>query len=249
MAGLYGYLANGNNKAILLDGNLMAHTDRDVMSEVVDDEFQAGCVSHLLYNNAVVDEGSLVLSFYGEVFGVINDNDTLSVKTNVRNAGDLKKLLYDIKADRESFLQTLDRTVVHLNGAFVIVLYDRSSKRLTIYNDRFGLYPMYYMEREGAFYYSQEAKLFKSICELVPDYVLMKNIENGKIAELLNRQRKSDNGLFRLSPFGGSVDELIRRVKEGNGSALTVLKNMVHFSLINELLFDGRLDIYYNDVS
>jgi asparagine synthase (glutamine-hydrolysing) len=45
-----------------------------------------------------------------------------------------------------------------LNGAFVIVVWDKACHRLVITNDRFGLYPLFYTSRAGRFIFAPEMK-------------------------------------------------------------------------------------------
>ena len=46
----------------------------------------------------------------------------------------------------------------HLNGAFIIALWDVARQRLVITNDRFGLYPLYYAHRAGRLAFAPEVK-------------------------------------------------------------------------------------------
>ncbi len=74
---------------------------------------------------------------------------------------------------------------------------------------------------------------------------LINNINNGNINKLLQKQTVSEQGIFNLSYFGRKPEDILDKAKSGDGTALTVLKNVIHFSIMNELFFDGNLNIFY----
>ena len=76
---------------------------------------------------------------------------------------------------------------------------------------------------------------------------MMAGIKKGTIGSLLSSQTASNNGIFNLSGFGGTAEGLISQAGEGNGMAMILVKNMVHLSLMNEMFFDGRMDLIYSD--
>jgi asparagine synthase (glutamine-hydrolysing) len=46
----------------------------------------------------------------------------------------------------------------HLNGVFIMAIWDQPRRRLIITNDRFGLYPLFYSYRAGCFIFAPEMK-------------------------------------------------------------------------------------------
>jgi asparagine synthase (glutamine-hydrolysing) len=46
----------------------------------------------------------------------------------------------------------------HLNGAFIVALWDQTRNRVVIGNDRFGLYPLFYAYRQGRLLFAPEMK-------------------------------------------------------------------------------------------
>lgn len=46
----------------------------------------------------------------------------------------------------------------HLNGAFIIAIWDKTRQRLVIINDRFGLYPLFYTHHAGRLIFAPEVK-------------------------------------------------------------------------------------------
>ena len=67
-----------------------------------------------------------------------------------------------LKSDEEMALELYERWgedfISHLNGAFIIGIYDRKNHRFLILNDRFGLYPLFYSSRAGRLIFSPEMK-------------------------------------------------------------------------------------------
>lgn len=169
MSGLYGIVGKGRNTKNL-NGDALRHSPVDIKSEAEGETFQIGCVSHTFYDNTLVKTDDYIISLYGEIFGLVKDSDNTLEPLEVRNAVGLNKVLERKRVDGERIGQTLDRLIAQMDGTFVIAIYDRGADKLSIYNDRWGLYPMYYMENDGVFYYSQEAKAFIDIRRLEPDY-------------------------------------------------------------------------------
>jgi asparagine synthase (glutamine-hydrolysing) len=50
-----------------------------------------------------------------------------------------------------------------LNGVFQGVVVDRRQARVTLFNDRYGMQPVYYHESKGAFYFAAEAKAILAV--------------------------------------------------------------------------------------
>lgn len=169
MPGLYGVVGKDHNIKSL-NGRMLMHTSADEKSEVKGEVFQIGCASHVFYENTVVEMDDYIISIYGEIFGLVSDTDNTFEPMEARNAEGLKELLERKRMDGESIGQALDRLIAQMDGIFIIAIYDKIAGKLSLYNDRWGLYPMHYMESDGVFYYSQEAKAFKDITRLEPDY-------------------------------------------------------------------------------
>ncbi len=167
MSGIYGYVTDKN---IIggLKGSLMKHSERDVISEVTDSQAMCGCVSNSFYDNSVVKSGD-----YREIFGLLQDDTYAEKEVAVKNAAGLCKLIEDLQRgsdDKKNVVVFLDSVIHLLNGTFVISCYDRKTEEIVIYNDRFGLYPLFWTKTDDGFFYSQEAKIFKNIMDLKPDY-------------------------------------------------------------------------------
>jgi asparagine synthase (glutamine-hydrolysing) len=66
------------------------------------------------------------------------------------------------ESDEQFILSLYDRFsddfIHHLNGAFIIALYDKRLQRLLLANDRYGLYPLFYAYRSGRLLFAPEMK-------------------------------------------------------------------------------------------
>lgn len=60
---------------------------------------------------------------------------------------------------------------------------------------------------------------------------------------LISPQEISKDGIFNIGPWG-SVENLIKDAKEQGGCAYIMLKNIIQISLINDLFFDGAINMY-----
>ena len=85
--------------------------------------------------------------------------------------------------EKKDYVETLSPTVMilrliekkgtgvirHLNGSFVLALWDYGKKRLTIANDRFGLRPLYYYRVNNLFLFASEMKSILTCPEVKRD--------------------------------------------------------------------------------
>ncbi len=175
MSGIYGSvysLSRITNIDTGLNGNCMKHSKQDVISEIVGPGFICGCVSNRFYDNSINQIGDFVLSFYGEIFGILGNDTHAEKDVTIKNAAGICKLIESQQTGSGdgSVTEILDDVIHLLNGAFVISCYDRKTGEIVIYNDRFGLYPLFWTKTDDGFYYSMEAKAFKSVLNLEPDY-------------------------------------------------------------------------------
>jgi asparagine synthase (glutamine-hydrolysing) len=82
---------------------------------------------------------------------LIMDGEIYSVRKSPTNQREPNNLL-------NFFLKREDTFVKELDGAFVIVVWEREKRRLTVYNDRYGLRPLYYAATKESFLFSSEMK-------------------------------------------------------------------------------------------
>lgn len=77
-------------------------------------------------------------------------------------------------SDTEVLLQMLivfgpEQTLQRLNGMYAFAFYDRASETLTLARDRFGMKPLFYVEKEREFLFASEVKAFKPWHDLQPE--------------------------------------------------------------------------------
>jgi len=102
----------------------------------------------------------------GESQPIWNERQTICVmmEGELFDYADLQRDLTDrghvlaVGSDAEFLLHLYeeygDQCASRLNGAFVAVIWDRTSHRLVLINDRFGLHPVYYTQPNGRFLFS-----------------------------------------------------------------------------------------------
>lgn len=87
-----------------------------------------------------------------------------------------------------------------LEGPFFVVVYEVAEQRLTLFNDRFGLYPHYYSARAGAFAFAPEVKGVLA-APLIPRTLnLMAVAEYMRFQQLLGEKTFHDD--ISLFPYG-----------------------------------------------
>ncbi|MBE9475348.1 MAG: hypothetical protein IMY85_10700 [Chloroflexi bacterium] len=81
--------------------------------------------------------------------GEIYNKETLAENINGNSDEELVMALYE--QEKENFISKL-------NGVFIIAVYDQESNRILIFNDRFGLYPLFYSCRGGRLIFAPDMK-------------------------------------------------------------------------------------------
>ncbi|MBN8620629.1 MAG: hypothetical protein J0L63_17075 [Anaerolineae bacterium] len=100
----------------------------------------------------VHEDGNLILFMAGEFYRTSELRQALEGRGYVsRDQSDPELALQAFCAYGEEFAR-------HLQGAFVIAVYDVKQQRLTITNDRYGLYPLYYAHEGGRLAFAPEVK-------------------------------------------------------------------------------------------
>ena len=75
-------------------------------------------------------------------------------------------------------------------------------------------------------------------------FVNQKIRECENIKDLISDQRPSKDGIFNITEYG-NVDNLINIAMTKGGTAMTMLKNIIQISLVNEIFFDNKIEMYY----
>jgi asparagine synthase (glutamine-hydrolysing) len=114
----------------------------------------------------------ICLIFSGEDVSVDAEIPALRSGGHRIEAGDARALVHWYEEVGEAFLQKL-------NGCFSGVLVDLRSRRIFLFNDRFGLGRIYYYENDRAFYFASEAK---ALLRVLPE---LRQLDLDALAELL----------------------------------------------------------------
>ena len=101
------------------------------------------------------ESGKLVLTFSGEDLSTHSNVQREGQRGPALGANDLSYLVRLAEQDPE-FPKSL-------NGRFHAVLADRERKRVTVFNDRFGMHRLYYHAGKDAFYFAAEAKAILAV--------------------------------------------------------------------------------------
>lgn len=160
MQGLYGGFSM--NKRIHIDRAKAAYSQLYVGCEWNEDKCQLGCYDLECRGSAIFETERFVIAFFGEAYGIVDDDTNLMEDYPVRTGSELGKLLTDKGG----------KAIESLNGAFVAAIYAKKNSELRIYNDRFGIYPVFYtITNDGGFYFSQDPMLLRQVENFEPDYI------------------------------------------------------------------------------
>jgi asparagine synthase (glutamine-hydrolysing) len=111
------------------------------------------------------EDGQVVVTYNGEIYNHPELRRELQEKGHVfRTRCDTEVLVHGYE---EWGVNLLDR----LNGQFAFAIYDRGRETVFIARDRFGVRPLFYAQRKGAFYFGSEIKaiLASGEVEAAPD--------------------------------------------------------------------------------
>ena len=98
-----------------------------------------------------------VISYNGEIYNYIELKQELEQKGVTFNThSDTEVLL-------RAFMYYGTSCFEKLNGQFAVLIWDRTSKQLTIARDRYGIRPLYYVYFKDNFYFGSEMKVFDQI--------------------------------------------------------------------------------------
>jgi asparagine synthase (glutamine-hydrolysing) len=102
----------------------------------------------------------ICLVYSGEDVAVVAEVPALKSRGHQIDGGAAGALVHWYEEMGEPFLR-------RLNGCFSGLLFDRRTRRILLFNDRFGLGRIYYYENDSSFYFASEAKaLLRALPEL-----------------------------------------------------------------------------------
>jgi asparagine synthase (glutamine-hydrolysing) len=177
---------------------------------------------------------------------MIDNNVILMMNGEIYNAFDIRPELekkgfkFKSNTDTEVVLKAyqaygLDKMLRILNGMFAMAIYDLNKKKLFLIRDRFGIKPLYVLQKNGFLSFSSEMKSFKAI----PSFKF--ELDQSKISELFlfrNLINKTAfKGIFNIEP--GQVFTIDKR-----GSI-----SYSHFYKINEEGLGSTNEFEINDMA
>ena len=162
MCGIVGFTGHIERKEKVLDEmkERIRHRGPDSEGSYIDDDIAMGFRRLSIIDLAGGDQpiynedGSMVLTFNGEIYNYRELRETLIAKGHVfKTRSDSEVLVHGY----EEYGTALPEK---LRGMFAFVIWDKKRKRLFGARDYFGIKPLYYAEMNGALMYASEMKAF-----------------------------------------------------------------------------------------
>jgi asparagine synthase (glutamine-hydrolysing) len=129
----------------------MSHRDWFIAESFVDDSknLAIGRIGIGIFNKGPQpvwnSSRTIALVMAGEIY----NQEMLAENINAKSDEELVMTLYE--EERENFISKL-------KGVFIIAVYDQENNRILIFNDRFGLYPLFYSCRGRRLIFAPEMK-------------------------------------------------------------------------------------------
>jgi hypothetical protein len=132
--------------------DLLMHEDYYVVGKKVDSNIGIGSIDLGKgdFVSRVIEEDSYILGFTGQIY----DQEVLTerISDDVKQPIDLPNLLLKI------FKRYGPEGLSGLNGLYVVIIWDKESRKLHIVNDRYGFRKLYYWSSHDKFVFASEYK-------------------------------------------------------------------------------------------
>ena len=103
----------------------------------------------------VTEDKNWIISYNGEIYNFKNIKKELQKRGyNFFSSGDTEVVL-------KSFIEWGKDCFTKFNGMFSFCIFNKKDRILTLARDRFGIKPLYYLEKKNIFLFSSEIKSFK----------------------------------------------------------------------------------------
>lgn len=100
------------------------------------------------------EDGSLCIFFVGKIYNYYEDMEKLeNIGYNFKFKNDAEFCLYSFEEYGEKFVEKL-------NGSFIFAILNLIENKIYIFNDRYGLRPLYYYNKDNCFIFASETKAF-----------------------------------------------------------------------------------------
>jgi asparagine synthase (glutamine-hydrolysing) len=162
MSGIFGILDNKRNlrtdRLLAQMGSEMSHREWYVVETFCDESAGVGLgrIGIGIFNRErqpiYSEDRSLVIFLSGEFYGTAELRRELKAKGyRFQDDNDLELILRLYEEKGEQFIHDLE-------GAFIVMIWNRSRQEVIIANDRFGLYPLFYAHYDGKLIFAPEMK-------------------------------------------------------------------------------------------
>ncbi len=160
MCGIVGVL-NGDLSAIKVANSIISHRGDDDSGEYINHSFKIGLghqrlsiidTSNLGHQPMIGDDGKVVLVFNGEIYNY------KELRSDLIRKGFIFKGDSDTEVLLNLYLLEGIKMLEKLNGIFAFAIWDANIKSLFVARDAFGVKPLYYYSKGGAFSFASEIK-------------------------------------------------------------------------------------------
>lgn len=165
------------------------------------------------------EDGNFVLLFNGEIYNHPELRKDLEGKYTFHSGSDTETLLY-------AFIEEGREILNKLKGIFAFAIYNKSTGDLFLARDQFGVKPLYYYQKKGAFLFGSELKSFVAY----PDFD--KSVDPGALLNYIH---------FGFSPGEITPFSYVKKLLPGHYLELNVKKPQA-FSVVKyyEAPFNGN---------
>lgn len=105
------------------------------------------------------EDGRLSIVFNGEIYNYLELRGRLEARHHFKTRSDTETILHLYEELGPGCLR-------ELNGMFAFAIFDAAEERLFLARDRFGIKPLYYLERDGLFCFASE---IPALLEILPE--------------------------------------------------------------------------------
>jgi asparagine synthase (glutamine-hydrolysing) len=120
------------------------------------------------------EDGTLAVVMEGEIF------DYQNLKQHLVNRGHRFQVNNDAEFVLHLYEEFGEGFAIKLNGAFAVAIWDKAANRLLLANDRLGLHPLYYAQRNGSLMFASGVRA------LLADPALARHVDLMAVSQFLS---------------------------------------------------------------
>lgn len=172
-------------------------------------------------------DGRYVIVFNGEIYNHMELRNKLLPHIVFNSHTDTETILY-------GYIQYGEEFINKLNGIFAFALYDKLSGDVLLVRDQFGVKPVYYYHKDGAFYFASEIKALAGL----------------GIDKSLDIRAMSSYLYYLYSPGESTPFEYVKKLKPGYFIKLNINNpNQIVFQQYYEIPFTGQYETNYTELN